>query len=111
MVQLPQLKKKVSAFLTKEDGKISKENLIKTGILVSIATVALTNSAKADCPMDTSVSHSDHCNAAGITYATTTATGSHSHSHSSHASHSSHSSHSSHASHSSHGSHGSHTSW
>ena len=39
MAAIPKLKRKISSFLAKEDGKISKENLIKAGIF--IASIAL----------------------------------------------------------------------
>ncbi len=35
MPNIPKLKKKIHSFLTKEDGKISKENLIKAGVILS----------------------------------------------------------------------------
>jgi len=54
MANLPNLKKKISSFLTKEDGKISKESLIKTSVFVSIAALASVLSAK-----DTSAQHSN----------------------------------------------------
>jgi len=40
MKALPTIKKKVHSFLTKEDGKISKESLIKTGVLLGAAAMA-----------------------------------------------------------------------
>ena len=84
MVKIPQLKKKISSFLTKEDGKISKENLIKAGILLgSVALLSIKN-VSADCPIDTSPNHDDHCNTStphssslSLRYAHPTATGSH----------------------------------
>jgi len=93
MVKIPELKKKISSFLTKEDGKISKEALIKTGILLGFATIA---SLKADaaCPPDT-LQHSEHCNELALNAQGTTAAGTHHHGHGSHAAHGSHGSHSS----------------
>jgi hypothetical protein len=35
MIKLPKIKKKLHSFLTKEEGKISKESLIKTGSLIA----------------------------------------------------------------------------
>jgi len=99
MIQLPRLKKKISAFLNKEDGKISKENLIKAGALLSAVAIASLKSAEAGCPVSDPGSHSNHCNSSSVAAAGTSATGSHSHSHGSHSSHGSH------------GSHGSHFSW
>jgi len=108
MPKIPKLKKKISSFLTKEDGRISKENLIKTGVLLSAAAMASLKMVKADCPPDSSVGHDDHCNDLTLSYGPPgTATGAHNHAiHSSHSSHGSHNSHNSHASHGSHGSHG-----
>ncbi len=102
-MKIPRLKKKIRSFLTKEDGKISKEALLKTGILLSAAALASLNAA-ADCPADSSLSHNDHCNDLSIGYdePSAVATAGHNHGHGSHASH---------ASHGSHGSHGSHNSW
>ena len=106
MVKIPKLKKKISSFLTKEDGKISKENLVKAGILLSAAALS-SLSASADCPPDGSASHDDHCNDLSVNYSQPTVTGTHEHGHGSHSSHSAHSAHSSHSNHSSHGSHNS----
>ena len=91
MAGIPKLKKKVSSFLTKEDGKISKENLIKAGVLLSAVAIA---SLKA-----TEAGHSDshrntHTNNLGLTKIDEGAEGTHSH-----AAHNNHSNHSSHGSH------------
>ncbi len=40
MVKLPEIKKKISSFLSKEDGKISKENLLKTGLVLGAVGIA-----------------------------------------------------------------------
>lgn len=101
MVRIPKLKKKIGSFLTKEDGKISKENLIKAGILLSAAVIATLKTA------DAGHSNTPHSNSITADYSAGTATGTHSHS----PAHSNHSSHSSHGSHASHGSHGSHGQW
>ena len=105
MVKIPKLKKKISSFLTKEDGKISKENLIKAGVLLSaVAIISLKG---------TEAAHSDsHYNApdvndVGTQYSPTQALGSHGQE----TGHNQHASHSSHGSHASHGSHGSHGQW
>ena len=60
-MNLPKLKKKISSFLTKEDGKITKTSLIKAGILLSSAAIASLKTASAACPPVTT-SHDDHCN-------------------------------------------------
>ncbi|MBN2112448.1 hypothetical protein JW707_05110 [Candidatus Woesearchaeota archaeon] len=44
--RIPVFKKKISSFLAKEDGKISKENLIKAGILAAILSAGAAASAK-----------------------------------------------------------------
>lgn len=85
MVKIPQLKKKISSFLTREEGKISKENLIKTGVLLSAAALASLKSVNAACPPDDS-QHDEHCNQLSLSYAASTATGTHAHGHGSHSS-------------------------
>lgn len=62
MVDIPKIKKKVNAFLVGEEGKISKESLIKTGALLGILALGALKSAKADCPVKTGNDHYDHCN-------------------------------------------------
>ncbi len=106
MSKLPKLKKKVHSFLTKEDGKITKENLIKTGVLVGIVgfgSLSSLKSVESFCPpddiADKSGFHVDHCNGLSLEMEQTAQAG---HAHETHGSHSSHSSH---------GSHGSHSSW
>ncbi len=104
MVDIPKIKRKIIDFLSKEDGKISKDALLKAGLLAG-ATIFASAMAGAQ------TAHSNTLNAPS--YSSPTASVSHSHhaSHSSHGSHGSHSSHGSHGSHSSHGSHGSHSSY
>ena len=117
MSKLPKLKKKITSFLIKEDGKINKENLIKTGSMVAIIALGATIGAKpvsshASCNPDCSgvdnppnvVNRNIACGAGhgnGLTlgYVQPTATGTHNHciqschcNHTSHASHGSHSS-------------------
>jgi hypothetical protein len=90
---LPEIKKKVNAFLVGEEGKISKKSLMKAGAFIgalSIGSTALTNTAYAQ------YTHSNNLSA-GFDTTSFTLTGSHTH----------HGSHSSHSSHSVHGSHGS----
>ena len=53
-MELPQIKKKVNAFLVGEEGKISKESVIKAGVLVSSVAVATISSVK--------VVHAGHSN-------------------------------------------------
>ena len=81
MIKIPKLKKKISAFLTKEDGRISKEKLIKTGVLLSAVAIASLNAVEAGWT---------HTNTLSLTYdGSQTVTGGHDN-HSSHSSHSSH---------------------
>ncbi len=105
MVNIPKIKKKISSFLTKEEGKISKENLVKTGVLLSAAAIAALKGVEAACPPDAKGSnlgyHNEHCNDLSLSYAGETASGTHQHGHGSHGSHGSHASHASHGSHSS----------
>ena len=104
MSKLPVIKKKVSAFLTREDGRISKDKLLKTGIILSAIAIGTLKTVKADCPINTNNDHTDHCNGLRISYDNTvsssapggTVTGTHNHAHGSHGSHSSHGSHGSH---------------
>ena len=42
MVNIPKIKKRVNTFLTKEEGKISKESLIKTGLITTIIAISTT---------------------------------------------------------------------
>ena len=37
MAKIPQIKKKIQSFLVEEEGKISKESLLKTGIFFTLA--------------------------------------------------------------------------
>ena len=100
---LPAIRKTVSSFLLEEEGKISKQSLLKLGAVVGgiSAMTGIANAAHSQ-----NVAHSQ---AVSMSYSTPTITATHSHydpAHSSHASHAAHSSHSSHASHSSHSSGG-----
>ena len=65
MTVFPKIKKKIGDFLSKEDGKISKEKLIKTGVVVSAIAIASIKSVEAcshpNGPTPTSV---HHCNSA-----------------------------------------------
>lgn len=47
MIKLPELKKKMGSFLRKEDGKISKENIIKAGLVISVIGAAVFKDATA----------------------------------------------------------------
>jgi len=117
MAKLPKLKKKISAFLTKEEGKISKEALVKTGVLVAGISVAaainsqpvhaghtnLINCDARNCGLPNPAKPCNNCNFDGshnnllkpLTYSASTATAEHNHciqacSHGNHASHGSH---------------------
>ena len=68
MIKIPKLKKKVSSFLTKEDGKISKEKLVKTGVLLSAGAIASLKSVEAGYT---------HTNELSLSYEDPTVTGSH----------------------------------
>jgi hypothetical protein len=101
MATIPELKKKITSFLAKEDGKISKDALIKTGILLGAAAVASLQ-AGAVCPVqsgqgDDGWTYHDHCNALALAHNQTTGDvkATHTNDHSSHAAHGSHGSHSS----------------
>ena len=47
MVNFPKIKKKVNAFLLGEEGKISKESLIKTGAILGIVALGTLKSVHA----------------------------------------------------------------
>ena len=83
MAEIPKLKKKISAFLVNEEGKISKESLLKAGTMLSavaLGSALAVNNANAEII---------HSNSLSVSYSTLTAAGTHGH-HASHASHSSH---------------------
>ncbi|MCF7861559.1 hypothetical protein K9M79_04915 [Candidatus Woesearchaeota archaeon] len=100
MTEIPKIGKKISAFLRREEGKISRDKLMKVGILVAGTSVICASSVLAS-----------HSNGAGLQYTHTnsdTCIGQNdgvleaTHNHDVHGSHSSHGNH---------GSHGSHNSW
>ena len=79
MADIPKLKKKISSFLVSEEGKISKESLLKAGTMLSavaLGSALAVNNANAGI---------EHSNNLSLSYSGGTATGSHGH----HASHSS----------------------
>ena len=77
--KIPRLKKKIGAFLVGEEGKISKNSLLKIGgVLTGLSSVAL-------------VSGADITNELQLRYTDPTATATHEN-HSSHSQHGSHSS-------------------
>ncbi|MBD3164010.1 hypothetical protein GF323_02330 [Candidatus Woesearchaeota archaeon] len=43
MAKIPEITKKIGSFLSKEDGRISKEKLLKAGVLLSAAALASIN--------------------------------------------------------------------
>ena len=109
---IPKVKKKISSFLSSEEGKITKESILKTGAV--LGTLALIP-ALSDV---VSAAHSSHSHSLGSTVTDPVNTlqstyqasdgkiaGTHSNVAGSHANHGNHSSHGSH------GSHGSHNSW
>lgn len=83
MADIPKLKKKISAFLASEEGKISKESLIKTGAIIgafALSSALVANNAAAEAT---------HVNTlAELQYSEGSASATHTHhgSHSSHAS-------------------------
>ena len=109
-MDIPKINKKVTDFFIGEEGSISKDKLIKTGIIIAgvaisagITSATHTNECGKTQTSDNTVIHAnsitltkDLNNAAVGTHCNGT---------------NSHSSHGSHGSHSSHGSHGSHNSW
>ena len=111
MVKLPELKKKIGSFLTKEDGKISKENLIKAGVLIAALSIGAASSAKTasgavscttDCTDITNPSDCTSCDTPSTAHRNTLGTPSYTseqavatHNHCAQSCHASHSSHSS----------------
>ena len=61
-MDIPKIKKKVNAFLVGEEGKISKESLIKTGAVLTMFALGSIKSANAGCPVGRGNGHFDHCN-------------------------------------------------
>ena len=88
-MKLPQIKKKVSAYILGEEGRIAKQSLISLGALlgtVALGTILASQSSEAG----TSVSHKvTHSNNPTLRVSGTTGIGRHGH-HSNHASHTSH---------------------
>ena len=78
-LEIPKIKKKVNAFLVGEEGKISKQSLLKAGAI--LGAIAL-GSVIASKGVSAAVSHS---NSLSLGYSGGTATATHAH----HASHSS----------------------
>ncbi|MBW2979908.1 hypothetical protein KY360_00645 [Candidatus Woesearchaeota archaeon] len=124
-MKIPQLKKKVNAFLIGEEGKISKESLLKVGALLSGAALGIALASKKayanhvshsqasdgacttaadDCVPDTTVicnGNTYHGNSLTVYTTPSSVNAEHAHCIETHNSHSSHSSHGSHGSHSS----------
>jgi hypothetical protein len=92
MNSLPIIKKKIGSFFVKEEGKITKESLIKSASLITAVAVGMAMGAK-DTQGASACTHSNDITL--VPKAGVTAMGTHNH----------------HCSHSSHGSHGSHCSW
>jgi hypothetical protein len=55
---IPSFKKKIVSFMSKEDGKISKEKLIKAGILAAVFSFAVASQLK----QTAAAGHDDHTN-------------------------------------------------
>lgn len=118
--KIPVFRKRISDFISKEDGRITKENITKAGVLAAIVSIGASMNAKpakatispaSKCPLNPAPEMDcDNCddtyeafhnNQLALTKSGNTFTGTHEHcgDPSIHASHSSHSSHSSHGSH------------
>jgi len=65
-------KRNLKSFLLSEEGKISKEALLKTGVFLSAATLGAI--------LSTPPSEAAHTNSLGLTYSENVATGTHTHS-------------------------------
>ncbi|MCF7861557.1 hypothetical protein K9M79_04905 [Candidatus Woesearchaeota archaeon] len=99
MTEIPKIGKKISAFLRREEGKISKDKLMKVGILITGTSIICATSVIADHTNGPGTV-ATHTNDISASYSAGTGIASHSHD-----------VHSSHSSHGNHGSHGSHNSW
>jgi len=122
--RLPAFKRKLSSFLSKEDGKISKKSLLKAGITAAMISIVATEVTATACdsaqgghssihanqcellvPLaENNDEYTQHSNSLNLIVNSGTAVGEHAHC-------AGLSSHCSHASHGSHNSHGSHSSW
>ena len=80
MVKIPKIKKNPSSFLTGEEGKISKQALMKVGTIVAVASTLVSDDAAAH------VSHNSMLDTA-YDAGTVTATHSSAETHGSHGSH------------------------
>lgn len=86
---IPQIKKKISAFLIGEEGRISKKSMLKIGALLAIPAFAMLNqkTATAHSAHESHSSHTSHSshnqgwhnNSLSAGYAGGTATATHSH--------------------------------
>ena len=88
---LPQIRKSIFSFLLEEEGKVSKESLLKVGALVGTIS-ALSNIAHAGHSQNIA-----HSQAVSATYDGTSILATHSHYDPTHASHGSHGNHTSHS--------------
>tara|TARA_Y100000310_G_C20001758_1_gene498837 strand:+ start:213 stop:476 length:264 start_codon:yes stop_codon:yes gene_type:complete len=79
MVKLPKIKKDVNAFLVGEEGKISKQSLMKTGAMLTLVAATAEDVA----------AHGSHTNSMSLGWSSFESQGSHA-DHYSHASHGSH---------------------
>ncbi len=85
--KLPEIKKTISAFLVGEEGKISKQSIVKAGVILSAVSLGIVKSTSAEITHENTMGE--------LTYQGGVASTGHAH----HASHSAHSAHSSHGSH------------
>ncbi|MFY9401859.1 MAG: His-Xaa-Ser repeat protein HxsA4 [Candidatus Omnitrophota bacterium] len=112
-VSLPGIKKDIKNFLLSEEGKVSKNNMIKIGMGLAVLGSMMGLSSSTASADHSSAFFNNPDRGGHASHGSHGSHGSHSShgSHGSHGSHSSHGSHGSHGSHSSHGSHGSHGQW
>ena len=109
MASFPNFKKKVSDFLSEEDGRIAKQNAFVLGAALLGSSLTLKKVYAATTHGNTVSDTSFGTTAFTFTHTNHGSHGTHS-THSTHSSHGSHSSHGTHGSHGSHGSHGTHAS-
>ena len=109
-VVLPAIKKDIKNFLLSEEGKVSKNNMIKIGMGLAVLGSMMGFSASTASAGHDSGFFNEPNRGGHSSHGAHGSHGSH-HAHSSHGAHGSHGSHNNHKNHASHGSHGSHGQW
>ena len=69
--KIPKIEKSIKEFVKDETGAVTKDNILKAGIVLGVASIALMGSATAD--------HTSHTNSISGSWDGQSATGTHSH--------------------------------